>query len=1085
MTNPENPSSSAMVQFFTPDKPFEFTGERYVSKLSGLIQYEHHHRYLFARQFCTDKDVLDIACGEGYGSALLSQVARHVVGMDIDQRSIEFAKSSYRLGNLDFVLSSAAKISAEANSFDVIISFETIEHFAEHEAFMDEVRRILRPKGLLIISSPNRAVYTELDEHWNKFHVREMDRTEFRQLLSGYFKHTTLLEQRAVLGSVLAAESDAVGTIDGWEERDIAGQYISNVGIPTPHYFIAIASDGILPKPNNSVLHGEKYLRWMFDQLREPGLTASNQKQRAERPAQEIAELESKVKRLQAQIQDAKNEMCILKSKYQYRIAVNEAIRKMNSALMSSIEKPRKSIGYTRADLKWWASRLILSRRRMERRMRKKIRSSGYFDPSWYLATYPDVAKSKIDAEMHFVKWGAQEGRDPSIAFSVEEYSKKVPRLPRWSNPLFDAILNNRLDLGKPSSITAFRRGESIRLEDIRRARPSNPSTTIVFDARGKNAIFENNLGVLMIDDYLNQFEIIAILSKGHSEPRVDDVKIIMSDEESQIILNRILRTTNSRYVLYIDRNIEISLGSLSRLLKALELKRQSYLICGKLLGPDWRTISAGLMFGSGDLLLERGKGAESEDFEFGSLAEVDGIGAAFFGLNVANWTKRSGFNENKSLRSSIEEASILARNEGLHNYCEPRAVAYQDVGSTPREERRSNADSVDKCSQNVRPKVLFIDAITPKPDHDSGSVDIFNYMQIFNELGYEVTFLPAFSLWPVAGYTDALRDLGIVCVSAPAALDAEVYLKKNGSRFDVILIYRCVVADMLIDLIREKAPKTKIIFDTVDLHFLRAEREAQLTGDDEAHKSAKKLRELELSLIQKSDCSILLSQAEYDLIEGLLPGATIRLIPVVREIPAVSEDITRRNDILFIGGFDHKPNVDGILWFTKTIWPLVREKCPDIKLLVVGSNPTPEILELDNEDLGINVLGFVQDLNPILDKCRVTIAPLRYGAGVKGKIVMSLMHGIPCVATPVATEGMGLVTGKHILVAKNPVEFADSIVSLERNDALWETLSKNGRHFAKSRFSIEAVKKSISDLLEDLGLPIAAPGQDLSNRMS
>lgn len=199
-------ASLGLLSFPNPGKKIAFTGERYVSGITGPIQHEHFHRYLFAASHCHGRAVLDIASGEGYGCYLLAQTASEVVGVDIDAETVRFAENQYASPKLRFLVGDATAIPLPAGSVDVVTSFETIEHFQDHELFLEEVARVLRPGGLLIISSPNRPVYTEQNQHHNPFHIRELDREEFRSALLSKFPNVAIYEQRSIYGSAIAAE---------------------------------------------------------------------------------------------------------------------------------------------------------------------------------------------------------------------------------------------------------------------------------------------------------------------------------------------------------------------------------------------------------------------------------------------------------------------------------------------------------------------------------------------------------------------------------------------------------------------------------------------------------------------------------------------------------------------------------------------------------------------------------------------------------------------------------------------------------------------------------------------------------------
>ncbi len=242
-------------RFPTPAVPLRYDGERYVSGLVGDIQNEHYHRYLLALAFCDDKDVLDVASGEGYGSACLGQVARSVIGVDTNAEAVDFANANYMNDRVSFRQGQAQDLPIESESIDVVVSFETLEHLVEHELFAREIRRVLRPEGLLVMSSPNRTVYTEEANYHNEFHLRELDRDEFVAFLHGNFSNVKLLSQRTLIGSVIGNEQDEpVGKPEGFLWRG-NGVFERTNGTPHPPFFVALASDATLPEVRSSMLH--------------------------------------------------------------------------------------------------------------------------------------------------------------------------------------------------------------------------------------------------------------------------------------------------------------------------------------------------------------------------------------------------------------------------------------------------------------------------------------------------------------------------------------------------------------------------------------------------------------------------------------------------------------------------------------------------------------------------------------------------------------------------------------------------------------------------------------------------------------
>lgn len=232
------------------DKPItiEFTGERFLPNnpdAAGEIEVEHYHRYLMARKFAQGKKVLDVACGEGYGSYLLSEVASSVTGVDISEETIEHATNSYQRTGLTYLQGNAAKIPVADGSIDLVVSFETIEHHDRHEEMMLEISRVLQQDGLLIISSPDKKEYSDIPNYDNPYHVKELYLSEFETLLRKHFSNIALLGQRIKFGSIIAPLNKNESIFESFKKSDAS--YSDCKGIFSPMYFIAMVSNGILP----------------------------------------------------------------------------------------------------------------------------------------------------------------------------------------------------------------------------------------------------------------------------------------------------------------------------------------------------------------------------------------------------------------------------------------------------------------------------------------------------------------------------------------------------------------------------------------------------------------------------------------------------------------------------------------------------------------------------------------------------------------------------------------------------------------------------------------------------------------------
>ena len=229
----------------------KWTGERLETFVFNEAMVEHLHRYAIAAEYVKDKIVLDIASGEGYGSSLLSKNANTVTGIDIDSKTVSDASKKYSKSNLKFIQGKAEEIPAPDSSFDVVVSFETLEHSNEHEKILSEIKRVIKPCGLLIISTPEKKYYADLPGSHNSFHLKEVYEHEFINLLKNHFSNHYCFYQSSGLSSVVITEGKN-------ELRIYEGNYeaVRAVGNIEPLYLIAIASDGEIDKPSSSIFLG-------------------------------------------------------------------------------------------------------------------------------------------------------------------------------------------------------------------------------------------------------------------------------------------------------------------------------------------------------------------------------------------------------------------------------------------------------------------------------------------------------------------------------------------------------------------------------------------------------------------------------------------------------------------------------------------------------------------------------------------------------------------------------------------------------------------------------------------------------------
>ncbi len=358
--------------------------------------------------------------------------------------------------------------------------------------------------------------------------------------------------------------------------------------------------------------------------------------------------------------------------------------------------------------------------------------------------------------------------------------------------------------------------------------------------------------------------------------------------------------------------------------------------------------------------------------------------------------------------------------------------------------------------------RVLIVDATTPTPDQDSGSLRMVNLMRVLADLGCQTSFLPDNRAW-IERYTPALQELGVEALYGHQAANPVTLLRERGREFDLVILSRHYVAASYVGLVRLYAPQATLAFDTVDLHYLREQRAAELSGKPELARLAATTREQELKLIRECDVTLVVSPVEKELLAREAPGARVEVLSNVHEVFGCRKPFGERRDLVFVGGLQHPPNTDAVTWFVREVFPRVRSELPEVNFHVIGSKVPDAIRALADEH--VRVHGFVEDIVPYMDGCRVSVAPLRYGAGVKGKVNMAMSYGLPVAATTIAVEGMHVRVGEDVLVADDAAAFAAGVVRLYRDEALWKRLSANGLANVERHFSFDAARDALRNL--------------------
>jgi FkbM family methyltransferase len=1036
------------------------------------VEYEQYHRYCLAGDLCDALDVVDVASGEGYGAAMLARHARRVTGVEIDAKLVVHATANYQAENLRFVQGEAFALPLSDASADVVVSFNTLEHLADYHRFIIEVRRVLRPGGLFVVGTPDRKDYSGAGADPNPEHLLGLTKSLFQALLAASFAHFHVLSQRPVLGSVIEADESAAWRC--YERRDVETIEATS-GWARAHSLLGVATDGDLPDLASSVCLDHRRVhdvlvkarRLLSAEKHAQAMTRERDAAVAQRDAA-VEQVEAERRRADAERDDAK------RAREAAAVDVDQSRQAMNAVLYSTTWRllaPIRAAG-TRfpnlarvlrriVKLVFWTVTLQVSarfadRRRYRAELARAVGTQSEALRIQELALLSDKARLHVapQAGTAIVSKAFPPHKDMRGAF-LTRYGTEPIHFPPVATPDVTVIIPVYQGLADLQSC----------LRSLAVHREREP-------------LFE----VIVIDDCSVEPVLWAIPDSG-------GLNKLANPESLGFLLtcNRAASMARGRVLCFLHSDTIVSPDWLRSLVNALDEVPAAAIAGGMMLNADGTIREAGWRILSDGEGYPLGRGSNARDGAHTYRRRVDCVTGGCLAIRRAHFEKIGGFD--KLYAPALYEDFDLAfrlRRRGLHAIYEPRSQIVHfgsaSRGATQRDVlsainhrkftqrfanilRKQPFDTSDRFAlrhgSETGPVILVVQPGIPQPERQAGDVLVSRYLSLLLDAGWCVVFAPMDGRadGPVA---DWLERLGIELIRAPQTVES--WLSENGSHVQRVWLSLPEIAEAVIGLIRAHTSAT-IAYYLRDSPHLRLRQEANVRGDYTVAADIDRARLRECAVFRAVDSVIAPSEEEGATIRRMVPTTRVTVLPP--DVYDAAEIITHDhghfaplNEIVFLGGYPHSPDVDAALFIVSDIMPLVWQACPDACLVLVGCAHLPEICALAGPR--VVVTGQVPPIESFLARARLVVAVVRFGVEVKDKVVNALRLGVPVVTTRVGAGGIGIEPGVDAIVAGDVARLAGDVIGLLRDPGRCAALSEAGAALIHRRFSRVAAQAAL-----------------------